>query len=74
MGVSRVFHPKLCSAEIIRPKGYGLHGTRLRDLPTPIDGPKIHLWVLVDLAAGTFGDAGNKNDVYVIVKGVVFSD
>lgn len=31
-------------------------------------GPKSHC-VLVDRAAGTFGVAGNKDDVYMIVKG-----
>jgi hypothetical protein len=32
-------------------------------------GPKSRLCVLVDRAAGTFGVAGNKDDVYMIVKG-----
>jgi hypothetical protein len=32
-------------------------------------GPKSRVCVLVDRAAGTFGVAGNKDDVYMIVKG-----
>ena len=32
-------------------------------------GPKSRLCVLVDRAAGTFSVAGNKDDVYMIVKG-----
>jgi hypothetical protein len=32
-------------------------------------GPKSRLCVLVDRAAGTFGVVGNKDDVYMIVKG-----
>jgi hypothetical protein len=32
-------------------------------------GPKSRLCVLVDRAAGTFGVAGDKDDVYMIVKG-----
>ena len=32
-------------------------------------GPKSRLCVLVDRAAGTFGVTGNKDDVYMIVKG-----
>jgi hypothetical protein len=32
-------------------------------------GPQSRLCVLVDRAAGNFGVAGNKDDVYMIVKG-----
>jgi len=32
-------------------------------------GPQSRLCVLVDRTAGTFGVAGNKDDVYMIVKG-----
>jgi hypothetical protein len=47
----------------------GLPRLGVRDAPNLEAIPKSRLCVLVDGAAGTFSVAGNKDDVYMIVKG-----